>query len=96
MMGTPAAATRWTARSMDPSPPRLFDRSLVLEPATRLRITVGGHRPASLAVDGRIAAELEPGEGIECTASDHTARLVTFGPRDFHHILKAKFGLNDR
>jgi len=78
------------------SPHMLFDRSLVLEPTTRLRITVGGHRPASLAVDGRIAAELAPGTGIECTASDHVARLVTFGPRDFPHILKAKFGLNDR
>ena len=22
--------------------------------------------------------------------------LITFGPRDFHAVLKAKFGLNDR
>jgi len=78
------------------SPHMLFDRSLVLEPDTLLRLTVSGHRPASLAVDGRMVAELVPGEGIECTASPHPARLVTFGPRDFHRILKAKFGLSDR
>jgi len=24
------------------------------------------------------------------------ARIVTLGPRDFHQILKAKFGLSDR
>ena len=78
------------------SPHMLFDRSLVLEPETILRLTVGGHRPASLAVDGRMVAELVPGESITCTAAGVSARLVTFGPRDFHHILKAKFGLNDR
>ena len=78
------------------SPHMLFDRSLVLEPETLLRITVSGHRPASLAIDGRMVGELVPGEGIECTASPHPARLVTFGQRDFHRILKAKFGLSDR
>jgi len=78
------------------SPHMLFDRSLVLEPETRLRLTVSGHRPAGLAIDGRVLTELTPGEGIECTASAHPARLVTFAPRDFHRILKAKFGLSDR
>jgi len=74
----------------------LFDRSLVLEPDTVLRLTVSGHRSAALAVDGRMIAELEPGDAIECTASPHRARLVVFGPRDFHRILKAKFRLSDR
>jgi NAD+ kinase len=78
------------------SPHMLFDRSLVLEPETTLRITVSGHRPARLAVDGRTVAELRSGEGIACTASPHAAQLVMFGPRDFHRILKAKFGLSDR
>ncbi|MGZ4710884.1 MAG: NAD(+)/NADH kinase [Acidimicrobiales bacterium] len=78
------------------SPHMLFDRSLVLEPETVLRLTVSGHRAAALAVDGRMMGELEPGEAIECTASEHRARLVVFGPRDFHHILKAKFRLSDR
>ena len=68
----------------------------MLEPDTVLRLTVSGHRSAALAVDGRMIAELEPGDAIECTASPHRARLVVFGPRDFHRILKAKFRLSDR
>ena len=40
------------------SPHMLFDRSLVLEPTTRLRLTVGGPRAATLAVDGRPLDEL--------------------------------------
>ena len=78
------------------SPHMLFDRSLVLEPGTVLRLTVSGHRPAALAVDGRMITELVDGDAIECTASPHRARLVVFGPRDFHQILKAKFRLSDR
>lgn len=78
------------------SPHMLFDRTLVLEPGTLLTLAVAGHRPAALAVDGRMLGELAPGDVVTCTASPHVARLVIFGPRDFHRILKAKFGLNDR
>ncbi len=78
------------------SPHMLFDRTLVLEPTTRLTLTVGAERPATLAVDGRPLDELQPGDSVVCTASEHRARLVTFGPRDFHQILKAKFRLSDR
>jgi NAD+ kinase len=78
------------------SPHMLFDRSLVLEPSTRLRLTVGGSRPASLAIDGRDLPDLEPGDAMVATASVHQARLVVFGPRKFHQILKAKFRLSDR
>ncbi len=78
------------------SPHMLFDRTLVLEPTTRLTLTVGADRPAALAVDGRDLDDLRPGDSLVCTASEHSARLVTFGPRDFHQILKAKFRLSDR
>jgi NAD+ kinase len=78
------------------SPHMLFDRSLVLEPRTRLTLTVAAERPATLSVDGRTLDELQPGDSVACTASAHRARLVTFGPRDFHQILKAKFQLSDR
>jgi len=40
--------------------------------------------------------DLVDGDCIECMGSPHAARLVTFGARDFHQILKAKFGLADR
>jgi len=78
------------------SPHMLFDRTLVLEPGTELRITVAGHRPAALSVDGRMLGQLRRGDGIVATAAGHAARLVIFSPRDFHQILKSKFGLSDR
>ena len=78
------------------SPHMLFDRSLVLAPSTRIRLTVDGHRPATVSVDGRRVAVVGDGDTIECSAASHSARLVSFGPRGFHRVLKAKFGLNDR
>lgn len=78
------------------SPHMLFDRSLVLAPSTRLAMTVDGHGPATVSVDGRRVAVVGDGDTIECTAADPVARLVSFGPRRFHRVLKAKFGLNDR
>ena len=78
------------------SPHMLFDRSLVLTPDAELRVTVDGHRPAALSVDGRRIAMLGDGDSIVCTESARSARLVTFGPRRFHRVLKEKFGLNDR
>lgn len=78
------------------APHMLFDRTLVLEPSTEVAITVRGHRTASLAVDGRPSGMLGDGDVVRCRASEHHARLVTFGPREFHRILKSKFGLNDR
>ncbi len=78
------------------SPHMLFDRTLVLEPSTEIRLRVCGHRPATLSVDGRNLGELGDGDTVVCTAADRSARLVTFGDRDFHQIVKAKFGLEDR
>lgn len=78
------------------SPHMLFDRSLVLDPHASLRIEVTGHRPATVSADGRNLTTLEPGQAIVCTASPRTARLVTFGDREFLGILKSKFGLADR
>lgn len=78
------------------SPHQLFDRTLVLEPTASLRLGVQGHRAATLSVDGRNLGELGEGDSIVCTAAERSARLVTFGPRDFLQILKTKFGLEDR
>ena len=78
------------------SPHMLFDRSLVLEPSSPVELTVDGHRPATVSVDGRRIATVGDGATIRCVAAPHSAQLVTFGSRRFHHVLKAKFGLNDR
>jgi NAD+ kinase len=78
------------------SPHMLFDRTLILNADEVVRLEVQGHRPATLSVDGQPVVDLVDGDAIECQASAHAARLVTFGARDFHQILKAKFGLADR
>ncbi len=78
------------------SPHMLFDRSLVLAPTARVRLDVMGDRPATLSVDGHNLGMLRRGDAITCTAAPVSARFVTFGPRNFLHILKTKFGLSDR
>lgn len=78
------------------SPHMLFDRTLVLDPHTAVRLEVVGHRPATVSADGRNLTTLEPGDAMVCTASPRTARIITFGGHDFLGILKTKFGLADR
>jgi NAD+ kinase len=78
------------------SPHMLFDRTMVLDPDASVRLEVCGHRTATVSVDGRNLGTLGEGDAIVCTAATHTARLVTYGKRNFHAILKQKFGLNDR
>lgn len=78
------------------SPHQLFDRPLVLEPDEPLRLEVVGPRAGVLVIDGRSAGLLEPGDAVVCGAGPVTARFVTFGRRDFHAVLKARFHLADR
>ena len=78
------------------SPHMLFDRTLVLDPSTEVRLEVLGNRAAACSADGREVAVLEGGDVVVCTAADRVAHLVTFGPRDFKHLLATKFGLEDR
>lgn len=78
------------------SPHMLFDRSMVVPADSELRLEVLTDRGAVLSIDGRRLAGLELHDSVVCSASPHPARLVTFGTRRFHQVLKAKFGLNDR
>lgn len=93
----PIVAPGHRALIMTPvSPHMLFDRALVLEPTTEVRVTVLGPRPATLSADGRTIATLGDGDSVVCTGAEHRARLVRFDGSDFHRVLKSKFGLNDR
>jgi NAD kinase len=47
-------------------------------------------------IDGEPQGVLTEGDSVVCTASVRPARFVRFEARDFHQILKTKFGLNDR
>ena len=78
------------------SPHMLFDRSLVLDPNEPIRIEVTGYRPVEVSVDGQRVVTLAEGDTLDCVPAPETAQFVRFGPRRFHQILKAKFGLSDR
>ncbi len=78
------------------SPHMLFDRSLVLEPDESIDLQLLDDRPAALVVDGSTVAMLEAGDTVEVSAGPRPARVVCFGRRDFHAVLRAKFGLTDR
>lgn len=75
------------------SPHMLFDRSLVLSDHETVRLEVLDGRSAALVVDGRELGLVGEGDTIVCCAAPEPAQLVTFGRRNFHRILKAKFGL---
>jgi NAD+ kinase len=93
----PIVSPRHRALVLTPvSPHMLFDRSLVLSPEESLRFVVRPSSSAMLTMDGRELGLLAPGDSATCTGGSRAARIVTFGPRDFHQILKAKFGLADR
>lgn len=78
------------------APHSLFDRALVLSPTTEVRLVVHGDRPTVVSLDGRSLGPLSVGDAVVATAAARPARLLTFGDRNFHGILKAKFGLSDR
>jgi NAD+ kinase len=93
----PVVSPRHRALLLTPvSPHMLFDRTLVLGPEEFIEIEVSGHRSADLNIDGHRAMTLAQGSTVRFRAADEPARFVRFGPRRFHQILKAKFGLSDR
>ncbi len=95
--GGPIVEPEFEALLITPVAPHMvFDRSLVLAPSSEVRLAVAGYRDGLVAVDGRPIATLAPGDSVTCTASSRRARFVVGGDRDFHSILKEKFGLSDR
>jgi NAD+ kinase len=74
----------------------LFDRSLVLDESESVRIELIDDRAAVVTVDGRELGRMHRGDAISSSAAPYAARFVSFEPRDFFKIVKAKFGLADR
>jgi NAD kinase len=74
----------------------LFDRTLLLAPEEEVAFAVAEGSLVALTVDGREVGDLVSGDRVTCRAAAAPARMVTFAPRDFHQILKAKFALPDR
>ena len=110
LMATPTGSTAYNLSARGPllsprlraivltpvSPHMLFDRPLVLDASQHVHLEVLGPRPAVLVVDGITVCTLESGATLDCREGERPARLVTFGSRDFHAILRAKFHLADR
>ncbi|MCU1369179.1 MAG: putative sugar kinase [Ilumatobacteraceae bacterium] len=93
----PIVAPSHRALVMTPvSPHTLFDRSLILGPDSVVEVSIRGDRDAAVSIDGQEQGRLAVGESIAITAAPVPARFATFGGRNFHQILKAKFGLSDR
>jgi len=78
------------------APHMLFDRSLVLDADEEVSIVPIGDQPADVVVDGWLTTTLQPGQTVHSRRGAEDARLVTFGERNFHRILKSKFNLADR
>lgn len=78
------------------SPHMLFNLPLVLDDSQVVRLDVLEDRPADLVVDGQLVAELSEGDSVTCVAAPYDALLVSYSPRDFLSIVKAKFGLPER
>jgi NAD+ kinase len=74
----------------------IFNRPLVLAPSTQVRLDVEGYRAGLVALDGRAVATVDPGSSITIRRSKEIARFLVTGQRDFHAVLKEKFGLTDR
>ena len=74
----------------------VFDRAMVLAPSTEVLLTIEGHRSAVVTLDGRPTVTLDPGDQVICTTAPEAARFLVRGDRDFHAVLKEKFGLTDR
>ena len=79
-----------------PIPQELFDRSLVLDPVETVELMLADGPSAAAMVDGSRKVILEPGDLVRCTVNGNPAHLVTFANRDFHQILKKKFGLHSK
>jgi NAD+ kinase len=93
----PIVSPRHRAMLLTPvSPHMLFDRTLVLDPGETIEIEIADQRDAEIAVDGRMAMSVQPGDVVRCRPAAETARFVRFGPYRYHQILKSKFGLTDR
>lgn len=93
----PVVSPRLRALVLTPISPHLvFDRSLVLEPEEWVRLTLLESHGGVAVLDGSRVVPMKVGDRVTCKASARPARFVSFGARDFHSVLRARFGLTDR
>ncbi len=92
--GGPLVSPRLEALVITPvAPHSLFGRAMIVarDEVVRVEVLAGA---AIVGVDGQRLGALGVGDVVECRAGASTARLISFGERDFWRITKTKFGLN--
>jgi NAD+ kinase len=93
----PVVSPKLRAMVLTPVSPHMpFDRSLVLEPRESVRLTILDDRAAAAVIDGARVVQLATGDSVLCRAASESARLISFGERDFYSALRHRFVLTDR
>jgi NAD+ kinase len=75
------------------APHTLTARPLVVAPNDVLRVRNGGREPVDVAIDGRPAGELAPGDEAEVRFRDSAGRLAQLPGASFYRRIREKFGL---
>ncbi|MGH8995119.1 MAG: NAD(+)/NADH kinase [Acidimicrobiales bacterium] len=87
--GGPVLSPGLRSLVVTPVAPHLrFDRSVVLDEDQTVTVTIEGHRPAVLVVDGRTLARIPPGSSITCTTAPEPVRFVTLTRQGFGTLLR--------
>lgn len=76
------------------APHSLLSRSLVLDAATEIRLTVDIDRPARINVDGREFESVEPGGAVLVRRGTVPVRFLTLGRHPFPTAVRHQFGLD--
>ncbi len=74
------------------APHSLAARTLVVAPRDRLTIHNRSREPLDVAVDGRPACEIPPGEAIDARFVDAVGRIAQLPGSSFYRRLREKFG----
>jgi NAD+ kinase len=74
------------------APHSLTARALVVAPEDRLTIHNRSHEPLDVALDGRPAGEIPPGETIEARFVNHVGMIAQVPGTTFYRRLREKFG----
>jgi NAD+ kinase len=74
------------------APHSLTARALVVAPMDRLTIHNRSHEPLDVAVDGRPACEIPPGETIDTRFEDAVGTIAQLPGTSFYRRLREKFG----
>jgi NAD+ kinase len=74
------------------APHSLTARALVVAPGDRLTIHNRSHEPLDIAVDGRPAGEIPPGETIDAQFTNEIGTIAQLPGSSFYRRLREKFG----